>query len=140
MRSLFRTTALALAASLLAGLCACAGAGTPSGSASPDATTPAESAPRAGADLDLETLLGQVDESFGQMLLRKIDEFLSEQERLGRRLDNRNSKFPDHPVWSNLPADDVRTFLECALAVRRTVKAAPSDNKPVPAVKRSFLV
>ena len=35
---------------------------------------PAESAPRAGADLDLETLLGQVDESFGQMLLRKIDE------------------------------------------------------------------
>ena len=44
MRSLFRTTALALAASLLAGLCACAGAGTPSGSASPDATTPAESA------------------------------------------------------------------------------------------------
>ena len=43
MRSLFRTTALALAASLLAGLCACAGAGTPSGSASPDATTPAES-------------------------------------------------------------------------------------------------
>lgn len=44
-------------------------------------------------------------------LLRKIDEFLSEQERLGRRLDNRNSKFPDHPVWSNLPADDVRQFL-----------------------------
>ena len=35
---------------------------------------PAESAPRAGADLDLETLRGQVDESFGQMLLRKIDE------------------------------------------------------------------
>ena len=35
---------------------------------------PAESAPRASAELELEALLGQVDESFGQMLLRKIDE------------------------------------------------------------------